>query len=159
MESQREIDRLRRKIEQLETKVKHYESCFTELYCDDMYEYLLIARQEALQDRIKDILNCKTEFYRLLPEKDKTMKQILMFFEGGSVKAKKENLRNYLKENPIFRTADPKLLLQRLKLTRTYAAAFSHNDLPQTPIQDAIKESNITIEEPQEELKDEDFLE
>ena len=150
-----EVDRLRNRIAELETKIQQYEDTIEgKLYCDDIFEFLVIARSEAMKDKLKDVLDCGVDFYRNLTDKQPVMKQILMYFEGKTIRAKKDALRDYLKENPIFRTQKPELLLQRLRLTRKYAENFACRDVPEHPIQDAIDEIK-----PQEELKDEDFLE
>ena len=152
-----QVAKLQRKIAELEDKVKRYQDSVLELFCDDIYEYILIARSEALTEKLKDVVNCKVDFYRQLSDKDPTMNQILMFFEGKTIRAKKDALREYLRENPIFRTQKPELLLQRLRLTRKYSEEFSHREIPEHPIQDAIDELNP--QEAPKAPKDEDFLE
>lgn len=154
MASPYEVAQLKKRIEELEDKVSQYEDCKSGPLCDDMFEYLVVARPEAMKNKIQDILDYKAESYRRIPEKDRIMKQILMFFDGPTIRIKKEALREYLKENPIFRSVKPELLLQRLRLARKYGTSFEQREIPQAPIQDAIDDLNATPEEP----KDEDFL-
>ena len=125
-----------------------------------MYEYLLIARYSAMKDKIQDALMCTADCYRKITDKDDAMKKILSFFNGNNARKKKDALRDYLKENPQYRTKNPKLLYQRLRLTRKYSEEFSHREIPEHPIQDAIDELNTPVEESQEAPpKDEEFLE
>ena len=146
-----QLTKLLQKIADLENKVKQYENMVTEVFCDDVFEFLIVARPEAMTDKLKDVVNCKADFYRLLSDKDIIMQKILMFFEGKTIKDKKDALRNYLRENPIFRTTKPELLLQRLSLTKKYAATFSRREIPEHPIQDAIDELNPQEEAPKDE--------
>ena len=147
-----EADRLRNRIAELETKVKQYENTMEGiLYCDDIFEFLVIARSEAMKDKLKDVIDCGADFYRNLSDKQPVMQQILLFFDGKTVRAKKDALRDYLRENPIFRTKQPEILLQRLKLTRNYGVKFAQREIPEHPIQDALDELNSQEEAPKDE--------
>ena len=149
-----EVEQLRKKITELEEKVKQFVQNDYGLYCDDMYEYLVIARSEAMKDKIEDALSCTTDFYRKVSDKDQIMKNVLTFFEGRTSREKKDQLRDFLNHNPQYRTKHPRLLLQRLRLKKKYEDKFAQREIPEHPIQDAVDEIN-----PQEEPKDEDFLE
>ena len=157
MASPAQVAKLMQKITELQNKVRQLEVPVTEIFCDDIFEFLIVARPDAMAEKLKDVVNCKPDFYRLLSEKDLVMKQILMFFEGKTIKDKKDALRNYLRENPIFRTQKPELLLQRLRLTRRYATDFRRKDIPEQPIQETLDELNS--QEAPKAPKDEDFLE
>ena len=112
-----------------------------------MYEYLLIARTSAMKDKIQDALMCSADCYRKISEKDDAMKKILSFFNGNNNREKKDALRDYLKENPQYRTKNPKLLYQRLRLKQKYEDQFAQREIPVHQIQDAVDELNIPIEE------------
>ena len=115
--------------------------------CDDMYEYLTIACEKAMNEKIEDALKYTITTFREISAKDETMKQILEFFEGKNVREKKLALHNFIKEHPVFRTTDPKLLLQRLKLGKKYGEIFAQRPLPQTPIKEALDELKPNAEE------------
>ena len=146
-----QVSKLMKRIIELENKVNQYEGVVTEVLCDDIYEFLVVARPEAMKEKLKDVVNCKVDFYRQLSEKDIIMTKILMFFEGKTIKEKKDALRNYLRENPMFRTTKPELLLQRLNLTKNFASAFARREIPERPIKDALDELNSQEEAPKDE--------
>ena len=133
---------LRRQLAEIRTKVGQYQSLACGLCIDDMFEYLVIACTSAMNDKIKDALKCSADAYRRISEKDEILHQILEHFEGKTIREKKDKLRDFLKENPAYRTQDSKLLLQRLKLKNKYGDFFEARELPQTPIKDAIDEFN-----------------
>lgn len=138
---------LRRQLAEIRTKVGQYQSLACGLCIDDMFEYLVIARSSAMNDKIKDALKCAADAYRRISEKDEILQQILAHFEGKTTREKKDKLRDFLKENPAYRTLDSKLLLQRLKLKDKYGAALEERELPTTPIKDAIDELDaLTLE-------------
>lgn len=148
-----EVREMRAKMIELSDMIKRYGDDEYGLIEDDFFEYLIIARAEAMSGKIQDMLNYTTEVYRQLSDKNVTMKQILSFFQGKTSKEKKEELRKFIKEHPEFRTTCPELLLQRLRLTKKYGDLFAQRDIPQQPIRDAIKETNgpipsLTVEEP-----------
>ena len=140
--SKEEVIKLRRTIANLQCKVDEYERICCGVYIDDMIEYLIIARTSAMNDKFQDAIKCTVDSYRKVTEKNETMKEILEFFEGKTIKEKKNGLRDFLKEHPCFRTEDPKLLLQRLRLQRKYGDYFALREIPLTPIKDAIEEFN-----------------
>ena len=115
--------------------------------CDDIYEFLIIARQKEMEEKINDALNYTNEIFRRLSVKEEIMKQILEFFEGNNAKEKKDNLKKFLNEHPVFRTTDPKILLQRLKIGQKYGEIFSQWTFQDTPIKDAIDEINAQTEQ------------
>ena len=154
-----EVEQLRKKIAELEEKVKQYVQNDYGLYCDDMYEYLVIARSVAMKDKLEDALSCTADFYRKVSDKDQIMKHVLNFFEGRTSREKKDKLRDFLNHNPHYRTKHPQLLLQRLRLKQKFEDKFAQREIPEHPIQDAIDELNTPVEESQEASKDEDFLE
>ena len=133
---------MRRTIANLQFKVNEYELNYSGVYNDDMIEYLIIARTSAMNDKFKDAIKCATDSYRRVSERTEEMKQILTFFEGKTVKEKKDRLRDFLRDHPCFRTEDPKLLLQRLRLQKKYGDYFAAREIPLTPIKDAINEFN-----------------
>ena len=133
---------MRRTIANLQFKVNEYELNYSGVYNDDMIEYLIIARTSAMNDKFKDAIKCANDSYRRVSDKTEEMKQILSFFEGKTVKEKKDQLRDFLRDHPCFRTEDPKLLLQRLRLQKKYGEFFASREIPLTPIMDGIKEFN-----------------
>ena len=133
---------MRRTITNLQNKVTEYELNYSGVYNDDMIEYLIIARTSAMNDKFKDAIKCTIDSYRKVSEKTEEMKQILTFFQGKTVKEKKDHLRDFLREHPCFRTEDPKLLLQRLKLQKKYGDYFATREIPLTPIMDGIRDFN-----------------
>ena len=134
-------------LTKLAEKMVKFESEYGSIVCDDMYEYLTIACTKAMNEKIEDALKYTIVTFREISAKDETMKQILEFFEGKNVREKKLALHNFIKDNPVYRTTDPKILLQRLKLGKKYGEIFSQRELPQTPIKDAMDEIKPKIEE------------
>ena len=141
-----EVQEMRARMAELGDMIKRYSENQYGLLEDDFFEYLIIARAQAMAGKIEDILAYTTETYKKLSDKDATMKQILSFFEGKTSKEKKDALKNFIKENPHFRTNKPELLLQRLRLAKKYGDFFSQQDIPQTPIKDAIDNINLVAE-------------
>ena len=138
------------KIIELENKIRQYENNHYGLVNDDMFEFLVIARSNAMQGKIKEAIECSADFYRKVSTRDEIMTQVMTFFEGKTIKEKKDALRKFLTENPHYRTMDPKLLLQRLRLGKKYGEKFADLDVvPQNPIKDAIEQ--IKAEETKEE--------
>ena len=137
-----EVLELRRTIAQLKDKVREYEEVTPYLYADDMEEYLIVARTPVMDEKFQDAIKCSLEAYKRISEKNETMKKILSYFKGKTIKEKKKALCEYLKLHPCFRTEDPKLLLQRLKLKNKFGDYFETREIPLTPIKDAIDEFN-----------------
>ena len=157
MEDSSQVNELRKQIAALQEKLNQYQNTNYGLFCDDIYEYLLIARTAAMNEKAADALSCTIDTYRKLSEKEEKIKHILEFFPGKTTNQRKDQLREFLRENPAFRTRHPDLLLQRLRLHKKYADIFSKEPIPLQPINDAIDRSNIPLPIP--EPKDEDFLE
>ena len=134
-------------VTKLAEQMVKFESEYGSIACDDMYEYLTIACTKAMNEKIEDALKYTIVTFREISAKDETMKQILEFFEGKNVREKKLALHNFIKDNPVYRTTDPKILLQRLKLGKKYGEIFSQRELPQTPIKDAMDELKSKDEE------------
>ena len=84
---------LRRHIAELECRVRKFEDNYGFLCCDDMIEYLIVARSSAMNDKIKDAVKCTIESFRKISDKNETMKKILSFFEGKTSSEKKNALR------------------------------------------------------------------
>ena len=140
-----ELKKLKKQLSKITEQIIKFQD--TGIYCDDMYEYLSIACTKAMDEKVEDAMKCTYELFKHISSKDETMKQILEFFDGDTAKEKKNALHNFLKEHPSLRTADPQLLLQRLKLGRKYGEVFSQRGLPQTPIKEAIDELNAQAAE------------
>ena len=151
-----ENESLRRQIAELQAKITERERNDYGIIADDLFEYLVIARTEAMDEKINDVLKFKQETYRKAVENEETIKHILDFFTGRTTLQKKEQLREFIKAHPCFRTSNPELLLQRLRLHRKYSDTFSKEQIPLQPIKDAIDRSNTSLPIP--EPKDEDFL-
>ena len=137
-----DVRQLKQQISELEHKIMEYEDKYYGLYCDDMFEYLIIARSEAMMGKIKDAIDCNADFYRKMQANDEKMKKVFDLLPGKNTKEKKDALRDFLKENPHFRTKDPELLHQRLRLAKKYGEAFARQEIPEHPIKSAIDASN-----------------
>ena len=147
---------LKKQIAALTERVKALEENGASLIVDDLYEYLAVARTKAMNEKISDALAYTREAYDKLTERDNTMKKILSYFEGRTVRERKNELFRFIKNNPVCRTADPELVLQRLRYIKKYGDILAAEDLPQTPLKDAIDRSNTPLPIP--DPKDEDFL-
>ena len=156
MEESSQVIELKKQIAALQEKLSQVQLTEYGLFADDMYEFLLIARTPAMNEKIADAISCTIDAYRKLTEKDETIKRILEFFPGKTTNQRKDALRDFLKENPAFRTKSPELLLQRLRLHRKYSDTFSHEEISTQPIKEAIDRSNVPLPIPS---RDEDFLE
>ena len=142
-----EFKKFQKHVTKMAEQIVKFESEYSGIACDDMYEYLTIACTKAMNEKIEDALKYTIVTFREISAKDETMKQILEFFEGKNVREKKLALHNFIKDNPVYRTTDPKILLQRLKLGKKYGEIFSQRELPQTPIKDAMDELKSKDEE------------
>ena len=140
-----DVRQLKQRINELEHKILEYEDKYYGLCCDDMYEYLIVARSEAMLGKIKDAMDCSADYYRKMQASDETMQKIFNLLPGKNSKEKKDALRDFLKENPHYRTKDPALLHQRLRLAKKYGEVFSVQEIPEHPIKDAIDESNTPL--------------
>ena len=142
LNSVEDAKQLRRHIAELQCRVQKFDNEYGFLHCDDIIEYLIIARSSAMNDKIKDAVKCTAECFRKISDKNEIMRQILTFFEGKTSTDKKNALRDFLKENPAFRTTSPELLLQRLKLKNKFGDYFESREIPLNPIKEAIDEFN-----------------
>ena len=79
----------------------------------ETYEELLVKRTEVINSIIKDILAFKLG--DLKTTKVDSIDRILVLFNGSTPNKKKENLIEFLRLMPSFRTTDPELLERRLK--------------------------------------------
>ena len=152
-----EVRELHMKIVELEAKIKEYESQHYGLNTDDMYEFLVAARLKAMNEKVQDALRYTVNTYRTISGREETMKKVLDYFDGNTIKEKKAALHEFLKQNPAMRTTDPILLLQRLRIMKKYQDIFSAKEIPEHPIEDAIRE--LSTPPPISDPKDEDFLE
>ena len=144
-------ERLKQQIRELKDRVRELEEKGANIFKDDMYEYLVVACTKAMNEKLADALAYTREAYSLMSEKDKYVRKILSYFEGKTVREKKRELFNFIKENPVYRTKSPQLLLQRLRYTKKYGDILSNDVLPQTPLKDAIDRSNTPLQETKEE--------
>ena len=95
------------------------------------YDILLLENEDIVHQAVQDILNCRMDAIRKSKAED--IEQILNLFIGSSPTKKKEQLMEFLKLMPEYRTADSDLLYQRLKalqekISRTegYSDLFFH---------------------------------
>ena len=137
-----EVLELRKTIAELKDKVREYEENTPYLLNDDMAEFLIVARTAPMDEKFQDAMKCSLEAYKRISEKNETMKKILSYFKGKTIKEKKKALCEYLKLHPCFRTEDPKILLQRLKLKNKFGDFFESREVPLNPIKEAIDEFN-----------------
>ena len=77
------------------------------------YDILLLENEDIVHQAVQDILNCRMDAIRKSKAED--IEQILNLFIGSSPTKKKEQLMEFLKLMPEYRTADSDLLYQRLK--------------------------------------------
>ena len=146
---------LKKQIAALTERVKSLEENGAGLIMDDLFEYLAVARTKAMNEKLSDVLAYTRDAYEKLTEKDNTMKKILSYFDGPTVRERKRGLFKFIKDNPVLRTANPELMLQRLRCIKKYGDIFATEDLPQTPLKDAIDRSNTPLPIP--EQKEEDY--
>ena len=150
---------LRTQIAELQKRLQEAEDKEYGLFVDDVFEYLLIVCKGAMNEKLADMFKFTFEFYKKYPDRNPTMKKILELFPGNTSLEKRTGLKNFLKENPGFRTTNPELLLQRLTLLNQYGEAFQQEFVPSNPIKDAINRLYCREQpEQQEEPQDEDFL-
>ena len=76
------------------------------------YELLLFQQTDHIHEVINDIVNCKLEDIRRT--KLEEMKPILSLFRGGTPYKQRENLIEFLRLMPEYKTTDPNKLYQRL---------------------------------------------
>ena len=79
----------------------------------ETYEELLVKHTEVINSIIKDILTFKLG--DLKTTKVDSIDSILVLFNGSTPNKKKENLIEFLRLMPSFRTTDPELLERRLR--------------------------------------------
>ena len=136
---------LKKQIAALTERVKALEEKGASLIIDDLYEYLAVARTKAMNEKISDALKYTREAYDKLTEKDATMKKILSYFNGRTARERKNELFRYIKDNPVVRTSDPEIMLQRIRYIKKYGDILASEDIPQTPLKDAIDRSNTPL--------------
>ena len=95
------------------------------------YEKLLLENEDLIHQAFQDSLNCKIDAIRKTKVED--IEQILNLFFGPTLAKKREQLIDFLKLMPEYRTTDSDLLYQRLKalqekISRTegYSDLFFH---------------------------------
>ena len=155
-----EIESLKLKFEEISMLLQTCQVNEHGIVCDDWFELLAVARQELIDEKIRDALNYSSNKVLRISDKDPFMIQILSFFEGKTSREKKLNLVRFLEEHPSLKSVHPERVLQRLRLIKKYGDEFSRLNLATTPINDAINEVNedLNNQEQQEEPQDEDFL-
>ena len=77
------------------------------------YENLLIEDKDYVHQIIQDILNCRLDSVRRARAVD--MEPILKLFLGSSPNKKREQLLEFLKLMPEYKTTDQEVLYRRLK--------------------------------------------
>ena len=77
------------------------------------YEEMLVKRTEVINSIIKDILTFKLG--DLKTTKVDSIDSILVLFNGSTPNKKKENLIEFLRLMPSFRTTNPETLERRLR--------------------------------------------
>ena len=140
-----EFKKFQKHVTKMAEQMVKFETEYSGIACDDMYEYLTIAFMKGMNEKIADAVKYSIATFQNISSKDEIMKQILDFFEGNTVKEKRAALHNFIKEHPALRTTEPKILLQRLKLGKKYGEVFAQRPFPQTPIKDAIDEFKKTF--------------
>ena len=145
MESSSKLAQLQKQLSKITAQIIKIQD--SGVYCDDLYEYLTIAFTKGMDEKYEDAMKYSYEAIKRISAKDETMQKILEFFEGKNVKEKKAALNNFLKEHPSLRSADPQLLLQRIKFGKKYGEKFAQREMPPTPIKDALDEINGKAEE------------
>ena len=78
----------------------------------EIYEQMLVKQTEVINNIVKDILAFKLGDIK--NAKVNTMENILAHFNGSTLNKKKENLIEFLRLMPSFRTQDPETLERRL---------------------------------------------
>ena len=144
-------DQLRKMKKMINNRLADLESRGYDLFRDDQYEYLVIARLERMNEKMQDALDYAHSIYYKLTEKDKTFSKILKHFDGKTIKEKRRALFDFIDKNPVFRTAKPELLLQRLDMIKKFGDDFGAIGLSDTPIKDKVQEL-------ENQLHDEDVL-
>ena len=155
-----EIESLKLKFEEISMLLQTCQVNEHGIVCDDWFEFLAVAKQSLLDEKIRDALNYSANKLLRISDKDPFMIQILSFFEGKTSREKKLNLVRFLEKHPSLKSAHPECILQRLRLINKYEDKFSHLNLTETPINDAItaEDEDLNNQEQQEEPQDEDFL-
>ena len=77
------------------------------------YDTFLLQHEEHMHQVLQDILNCSTEAIRRTNVHN--MENVLSLFKGSSLYKKKEELVEFLKIMPEYKTNDQNLLYRRLK--------------------------------------------
>ena len=151
-----DIASVHKQIREFQEKIRVVTHLENLVFIDDLYEYLLIARPAAMNEKITDAAKCSAEHFRKTPDKNPLMKNILAFFPGKTSLERRIGLKNFLLENPAYKTSDLNLLLQRLQMRDLFQDILEREDIEERPIKDAIARiKDIRVEE---EPNDNDFL-
>ena len=79
----------------------------------EIYEEMLVKHTEVINSIIKDILDFKLGDIKTT--KVNTIDSMLSLFNGSTLNKKKENLIEFLRLMPSFRTSHPEILERRLR--------------------------------------------
>ena len=79
----------------------------------EVYEEMLVKHTEVINSIVKDILDFKLG--DLKTTKVDTIDSMLKLFNGSTPNKKKENLIEFLRLMPSFRTSQPEILERRLR--------------------------------------------
>ena len=77
------------------------------------YENLLLTNETHVHQVLQDILNCRLEAIRRTKPED--MEKIINLFKGRTPNQKREELVEFLKLMPEYKTTDQDVLYRRLK--------------------------------------------
>ena len=77
------------------------------------YENFLLEHEQHVHQVIDDMQKCKLELIRRTPVEE--MEKILKLFKGSSLNKKKEELMEFLRLMPEYRSTDQDVLYRRLK--------------------------------------------
>ena len=103
------------------------------------YDEMLTKHTEVINTIIKDILDFKMSYIKMT--KTSSMSNILRMFPGSTDNKKRENLIEFLRLLPAYRTTDPELLERRLHdlktnlLRETALRTYSFTLISKTPRQ------------------------
>ena len=89
------------------------------------YENLLLEHETHIHQVIEDIQKCKLELVRKTSTND--MSQIINLFRGSSPTKKKEELVEFLKLMPEYKSSDPDVLYRRLKALKEHIRVTEGN--------------------------------
>ena len=130
-----EIARLKQQILALEEEEDEFEND---------YEELLATNPELIHKTLSDMLNTKQLDIRATPSKQ--IEDLLKYFKGCTLSAKKAALIRFLQTFPCFKTTDIKLLKRRLKRLKRIAKAHAEANTLNTPFWQEIEASGFLID-------------